>query len=826
MLYSGNLLKKYINVEDDIELLSKHLTLKTCEIEEFHIRKVPEDVVIGKTTKVEKHPEADTLFVCEVNCWKHWVFQIITWWDNIVENKFVATALPGCYLPAIDMKIDSRKMRWVESNWMICSKWELWINEDDDKHWIWLMEEDLQDLTDDDIWLSLGEKYPWMENYILDVDNKTLTNRPDLTWHFGIGVELNWIYRNEKNKIKFNSVRKYMKTFADTKILETLDRSSKSNRKVEWISNDLNTYILIELNNVEVKQSTFYTRTLMLDSKAAPRNNWVDFSNLFMLLSWQPVHFFDADEVDGNIIIRNAYEWETFVDLFDKEHKLIPQDLVIADKSKILALAGIIWWKSSGVTENTKNILIEIANFNPVTVRKTWTRLWLRTDAELRFEKNINPLYSLNCLLLLLDELKYFAKDLWDYDLIWLDYYCSNNVFKSANKSKQISLNPSCICKFILWEENEEFIKESKEILEWIGFKVKENWDVTVPFWRSEDDINNQADIYEEITRIFWYEKIPATQSNAEIKYASLTPNVELTRLIEEKMVFLWYNQVETYPWLDNEWMEFLNVNKEELLWLINPITPESSVLRTAISYWILKMIKKNSKFFDNINIFEIWKIWEKLEDNKFNEKTNVIFCSYIKSSDNWEKDTFLKTKSILETLLNKINVKWKLDYILTKESTGHPKKQWKIMLNGKQLWIIYQLHPIFNEQFKLPEKSQTSLVEISFDIIKEMFIAQKKWIYNSKYETLQDQIIIRDLSFVIWRNEEFGKITQAMKKIKEIESFETFDIYWWDKLSENEKSISISIKIKWTWNMTTETINEIMNKTIQAVQGVGGRLR
>ena len=155
----------------------------------------------------------------------------------------------------------------------------------------------------------------------------------------------------------------------------------------------------------------------MLDMGSVPRNNRVDFSNIFMLISGQPIHFFDADKVDGDVIVRNAKDGEKFVDLFETEHILTPTDIVIADNKKILALAGVVGGLDSGVTESTKNILVEIANFDAVSVRKTGTRLSLRTDAELRFEKNINPRHTLFSLILFLDELKYYKKDLGDYEI-------------------------------------------------------------------------------------------------------------------------------------------------------------------------------------------------------------------------------------------------------------------------------------------------------------------------------------------------------------------------------------------------------------------------
>jgi len=228
-------------------------------------------------------------------------------------------------------------------------------------------------------------------------------------------VELNAIYK-ESGLISYNKVTEWIKQFSHTNILETLEHATPAKRKVIAQTPGVNSYTLLELNNVSIKPSTFFTRLQMLDLGSMPRNNWVDFSNLFMLLTGQPIHFFDADKVAGDIIIRNATEGEQFTDLFSMVHTLTPTDIVIADNQKVLALAGVVGGLESGVTENTTNILVEIANFDAVIVRKTGTRLSLRTDSELRYEKNINPWGTLYMLLFFLEELNYFAKDLGSFE--------------------------------------------------------------------------------------------------------------------------------------------------------------------------------------------------------------------------------------------------------------------------------------------------------------------------------------------------------------------------------------------------------------------------
>jgi phenylalanyl-tRNA synthetase beta chain len=228
-----------------------------------------------------------------------------------------------------------------------------------------------------------------------------------------LGWELQSIFSNiSPSVIKYSQLTSIKEKIENTNILELLQNSSVSSKKVKVETDGVDTYILIDIPNVDVKQSDLYTRLLMYDLGLNPKLNWVDFSNIFMFLTGQPIHFFDADKVKGDIVVRNAKKGEKFVDLLGQEHSLTSEDIVIADDEKILALAGIIGGQNSAVDKNTKNILVEIANFDSIRLRKTALRLGLRTDAELRFEKNINPLWSLYVLLLFLDELKLFKKTL------------------------------------------------------------------------------------------------------------------------------------------------------------------------------------------------------------------------------------------------------------------------------------------------------------------------------------------------------------------------------------------------------------------------------
>lgn len=828
MKYSLDLLKKFISINDDIESIANKFTLKTVEVEEIIQRKIDKNIVIWKIKSVEKHPDADKLNICIVDCGNKWEYQIICGGINVADWIYVPTALPGAYFPKVDMKIEARKMRWVESNGMICSKAELEIQEDIDTHWIWDMQKDLDDLTDEDLWKPLVEKYSWLESKVIDVDNKWLTNRPDLTGHFGMAIELNAIYENDK--ISFNKVGEYFDTFKSTNIVDLLNSKEKTKIGLKSQTDNLNTYILMELNDINVSDSSFFTRMQIMDLSSKPISNWVDFSNLFMNITGQPVHFFDADKVKWNIIVRQAKKWEKFVDLFEKEQELIETDMVIADDEKILALAGVVWWIDSWVTKNTKNILVEIANFNPLSVRKTWVRLWLRTDAELRYEKNINPAYSMYVFILFLDLIKYYQKDLWKYTIWWLSYYTkTEDVSYIQNR---INIEQEKMEKFIFGKSKDWFKSNSDSILRWLWFEINGTI-IWVPFWRSPDDINIVEDIYEEVARIYGYENIESTPLMAEIELSKTSTLVKLIRKIEETFVRNFkFNQVETYPWVWWKNLELFDVKTDNLYNFKNPIDLDKPFLRDNLDYILINYIYKNSKFFEEFKIFDIGRVWSKLWDKKqisqfademVWEKLQLSAMYYQKSNKSWENDWLLVAKWEIEKLFKDLWLKLNIEYVKTDKKAYHPKKQWNILYDWNIVWFIWTTHPLVLKENKLSETSD--LVYVSLDLESIDIHINKVEFKPEWYETLQDQIVWRDLCFVIDESEDYANVLNIVKNIDGVSDLDVFDLYKWENLEKWKKSIAFKIKIKWE-NMQTEYINEIMKKAINEVEKIWAKLR
>lgn len=816
MLFSSNLFRRYINIKDDPANIAEFLTLKACEIEEIIERNIPREIVIWYVKSCNKHPDADKLFVTNVDCWSLWNFQIVTWAENIRENIYVPVALDWAYLEARDLTIKPVKMRWLESNGMICSKEELWINEDLLLHGIWILDEDINTLSKEDLWKALADEVPFLNSFVFDIDNKTLTNRPDLTWHLWQAIELNAIYNIfSKEKIYMNDIPNVFESFQNTNIFEALENSKKWNQTIESKTELLRSYLTIELKNVKIEKTSFETRLSLIDLGEKSINNFVDFSNLFMILSWQPIHFFDADKISGKILIETAIWWERFLDLTDKEHTLKKWDILIKDEEKILALAGVIWWKSSQVWEWTKNIVVEIWNFDPIQIRKTWNHHGLRTNAKIRFEKNINPLFSLYSLFLFLDQLKIS----WiKAEVAWINYFYQESLKDFL--SKYLDFNFDKFKKFtwidkILQEDAENILLNL-----WFVFRNKQ---IKPPYRRSWADINIQEDIFEEIVRIYGFENIEWKKLINKMSYVEPCEEIVLSRMLERIFVEQHaFNLIETYAWFDIAVVDKLtSIDKNKLYSLKNPTSPENKYLRSNMFFNFFNVLSKNFRNFDEIKVLETWKIFS-LEGG---EKLALWAVLYKKELLDWKDNNIFELKEMVNKALWEYSLKWLLVYKnqdFEFEWISHPKQFANIFLNNNKIWEIFTLHPYHHKDFKFPETAQITFLQLDLHKLIEMKSQTKtKSTSNMLYYTQEDQIVERDLSFFVDKNANYSIVSDSIKKIKEIIDYEVFDIYDFD----DKKSISLKIKIYWK-SMTSEDINDIMKKAIAAVEKNWWKLR
>jgi len=386
--------------------------------------------------------------------------------------------------------------------------------------------------------------------------------------------------------------------------------------------------------------------------------------------------------------------------------------------------------------------------------------------------------------------------------------------------------------KFIFGKDKEWFAQEAKKILEWLWFTV-EGASVWIPFWRSPDDINIPEDVYEEVARMYGYENIEAMPLSSVVELPKTSPLVNLIRKVEEVCVRNYkFDQVESYPRVWGKNLELFGVDFDTMYKLKNPIDTDKPWMRDDLDYVLIEYVSKNSKFFEDFKIFDIGRIWSKdfanqveskFADEFVGEKLQFSAMYYHKSNKWRESDNLLIAKWELEDMLCNFGLKGSLSYESTDQKEYHPKKQGNISYWEEVIWFVWAVHPLVLKENKLSENAD--LVYISLDLQKISDLIQKVEFKPEWYETLQDQIVWRDLCFVIDQDKDFDIVLDTAKNVQWVSDLEVFDLYKWDNLPEGKKSVAFKIKIKWE-NMQTEQINEVMNSVIKKVESIWAKLR
>gem|GEM_PF-219468 len=545
----------------------------------------------------------------------------------------------------------------------------------------------------------------------------------------------------------------------------------------------------------------------------------------------QPIHFFDSDKIEGNIIIRQATQGEEFTDLFDKKHNLTPEDMVITDKNGILALAGIIGGKESGVTDETKNITVEIANFDPIAVRRTALRIGVRTDASTRFEKNINPAYSYAVLEIfknMLEEKINNNQDRLSCEIKETNSYLSS---ERANKNKEeINMNLKQIDNIVGTE------LPSKAILTELGFECKED-SVIVPSRRGPSCTNIRQDVSEEVVRIYGYEKIPTSSIMQTISANPHTPDIQLQQTIEN-IITQKYNCdiVENYPRAHQTELKQFDVDTTLLPTMQNSLSPETAQLSNSLLYNLFSLIKKNSKFFDTLRIGtsnnvrtkkQSTQVFNKIygsintsnthDQETFIESRHYAFMLYEKNpSSDRTKDSSLEAKKIIRDIITQTLNNSTCNFEASDAKYFHPKKQAEISIEKEAIGFIGSIHPTLIKSSKLPEKANAVYAYIDLAKLREIKEKQAKTVEQKNYSTLSDQILLRDFSFVLDKTSSFDTLLETIKNTEGVEDYTIFDIYEGERLPEDKKSIALQISIKGDGKMKTEQINAIMDECIK----------
>ena len=808
MKVSYNWLKQYLDFKDDHESIAEKLTSLGLEVEGMSkFESIPgglRGVVIGKTISIKKHPNADRLKIVDVNVGQSENLQIICGAPNVDKNQTVAVALTGTtlYPENKKLKIKKSKIRGEISEGMICGQDELNLGEPDDGILI------IDDKYDEGTPLELI--YPCETDWIYDIG--LTPNRSDALSHLGTARDL-------RARLNFEGDNLDLKTPSVSSFI--IDKRTKNIKLSVEDESLVNRYCGIIMDNIVVKDSPDWLKNKLKSIGITPKNNIVDVTNYVMHDVGQPLHAFDYEKIDGNaIVVRKNNKISDFTTLDDDKKKLINDDLVICDSKKPMCIAGIYGGKESGVSDITTTIFIESAYFSPISIRKTSKRLGLSTDSSYRFERGIDPeltVYALKRAVTLIKEI--CPEALVACDLI--------DINSKKIEPQQIIISFEKIKKII----GETIEKDTiKKIISLLDIKINSITDsklgLLVPSFRV--DVKREADIIEEILRIYGYNKV---KSSKKISYKLSNRDNNLKNKITERIS----NHLATIGFYEIITNSLTSISKNELnldktninIDILNFSSNDLAQLRNSLIFSGLEALKynKNHKMND-LKLFEIGKEYFRDKKNKIVENEKLaLFVTGNKNVNNWNlnsiKSDFFYLKGVVKSIFDKIG----LPITKNKFTENNNLIQGEsILIDNINICSYGILNPEISKYFDINEEILYAEFDIN-NIVERKFRKFKKFDKIAKYPE-----VYRDLSILIDSDVQFRKLHEQISKSNKnlIKDVALFDVFEGKSIPANKKSYGISIKIQ----DINKTLNEIeidrvMQNIIQMLEKeFGAKLR
>lgn len=750
MLVPVEWLKEYIDTDKKTNELAEALTATGSEAEGLEtLGSRVKNLVIGKIEKIEKHPNADRLVICQVDVGE--IIQIVTGADNVREGDFVPVARVGAVLPD-GTKIRSGKLRGVVSDGMLCSKEELGLEEKSAGIFI-LPGKDYTPGEDANEVLKLGS-----EVLLFDIT----PDRVDCLSIVGMAREVGII---EKQPVKLPEVK-----------VNEIEKKASEKIAIKIEADELcPLYACRIIEGIKLGPSPLWMQQRLIASGMRPINNVVDITNYVMLEIGQPLHAFDANAIEGGtIIVRKANQDEVLTTLDGVERKLEEGMLLIADQNKPLALAGIMGGESSEITDETTTVLLESANFERANIRRASRKLGLRSEASSRFEKGLDPEIVLKAL---------------DRAASLLNMYASGKIYQgivSAGSYKPRNTKITTSVSFLNRRLGIDLSGDKmKEILEVVGLEVELTGDeltASVPSYRR--DIEGEMDLAEEIARIYGYDNIEATIPKGLLASKGLTDRQKVERIIARELASLGYNEIITYSFLSEKRLEGL---PGEPVRLANPLSEEQAVLRTSMLPSMLKAVENNFvRQQKDLAFFEIAKVYEKTEDVLPKETLMVAMALTGRIHDYFDQKgksvDFFDLKGTIEYLATRL--KLNLDFVAVQRPRMHPGRTADILLEGRVIGYMGQIHP--DETGQPVYFCQMALEPLA-----------KGLSHVPVYKALtRFPAVLRDIALVGPESISADKVTQAIYEAggTHLRSVELFDIYTGPQIGEGNRSLAYAL--------------------------------
>ena len=742
MILSLNWLKELVDIDGiSTEEIVKRITLSTAEVEGVENKGDDmEDVVVAKVVTCEK-VEGTHLNLLSVDDGSGELLQIATGAPNVYAGMVTALVRVGGMVAG--HRIKKARLAGIDSFGMCCSEAELGIGSDDDGII------DFKDLNCK-LGTDLKEIYP-INDTLIEIDNKSLTNRPDLWGHYGFARELSAIFKRKMKGLDHDNLRDY-------------DNLSALDIKVETPA--CFRYSALRIENVSVKRSPMEMKIRLNYCGLRDINLLADLTNYVMLELGTPMHAFDSKKVDG-IVVREAVKGEHLLTLEGEEHEISEGSLLICNKSNNpVAIAGIKGGLLSGITDETTGFTLESAVFEASAIRKTSKAIGLVTDASQRYEKSLDPEMTDLAIARLVNHLKKIDAGVAVVSRL------SDVVNYDRNEIK-IELNCDFIRKRIGAEISNEFIVTT---LADLGFGVhgkNEQIEVVVPSYRATKDISIKEDIVEEIARMYGYDNIVPTTLALDVLPVSQDDvhvmEYKTKRLLAEKYNF---NEVHSYIWNFADFNASIGIDSPSYLSLIDSSNSGQSGIRSELLPTLIKFYSENKNNFGEIKIEEIGRVVVGRDENNRAVEEKHLAC-LISSNQKTEKDLYFEMKKVLENIAGSL-AKVELVYDMNIENNIlHPNMSTNVMVEGVKVGHFGVLHP--NVISKLDKKAKVVGLEIDFNKLMKFTNPQKVYKQVSKFQTVE-----LDFNFLVPKSLTYVEVETIIRnfRCKMNMSFRLKDVY------------------------------------------------
>ncbi|MDG4812220.1 phenylalanine--tRNA ligase subunit beta [Hydrogenovibrio sp. 3SP14C1] len=793
MKVSESWLREWVNPEWDTNTLAEELSLAGLEVDGIEpVAPAFTHVVVAKVISVEKHPDADKLNVTQVDIGADEPVQIVCGAKNVVAGMKACCATVGAVLPG-DFKIKKAKLRGVPSNGMLCGANELGLP-DDGVDGLHVLPDDAPVGTDLREYLDLNDQ-------VIDVD--LTPNRADCLSIAGVARDVAAI-----GHVAFKQPFENVITDKSGDCPQVIDIADAHAcpKYLGCIVEDYNTFA----------QTPIWMKQRLERAGVSPKNLTVDITNYVMLELGQPMHAFDADKLKGNIQVRMARPDEKLMTLEEKELSLTADTLVIADDNGPVALAGIMGGLDSAVSDTTSRLFFECAHFAPLNIIGKARQYGLHTDSSHRFERGVDaflPEKALERALQLFSEIAGGR---------------ISNIVSATNElglhqPKAIQLRPERIVKLLGVEIDDA---EVEGIFERLHFSIEKNasgWALTAPTYRFDMEI--EADLIEEVGRVFGYNNLPETEVQAPMRLPTLPESEQELYLVRKALVNRGFHEVITYSFVEEKLQQKM-VPEIPHICLQNPISDDMKAMRTTLFPGLLQTISYNQKRQQSrIRIFESGLVFTR--HNEQTQQTPMIGGAIVGDLNpaNWSGENrpvdFYDLKGDVETLLAMSHVQDKVRFEACEFTIFHPGQSAALVLNGKTVGLMGQLHPGLVKSAGVSGK--VYLFQMDLATIMETKVPAAQPI--SKFPEVQ-----RDLAFVVDATLPVQALLDAINNVQSdiLNVVEVFDIYQGEGIDEAQKSIALTLKIQHQdRTLQDEEVDQLVDQVIlNAKERVKAELR